>query len=91
VVGEAQSLLLLVEGRDEGGPVLEGDLEDFALVDLRDLDEVEVRIEEDVPVLVVLEELEVDGEEVREEEGEVANQLLVGVGRVVVDALDVCT
>lgn len=52
------SLSLLVKFSDELGPVLETDLENFPLLDLRDLDEVEMSVEEEFLVLVVLDELE---------------------------------
>lgn len=80
---------LVVQVGDELGPVLEADLEHLALLDLRDLDEVQVRVEEDVAVLGRLEDGDVRREEVGEEQGEVEDELLVGVGRRLVRAGDV--
>lgn len=78
-VGERGVLHLRVKVRDETGPVLETDLEDVAVVDLGDLDEVEMGVEEDVVMLGHLDEGQVMGKEVGEEEREIHDQLLVCV------------
>lgn len=83
------SLALSVELANELGPVLEANFEDFALLDLRDLDEVEVGVEEELLVLLVLDELEVLPEEIGKEESEVEDQLLVLVLRLGVCAGDI--
>jgi hypothetical protein len=88
--GATHRLDLLVQLADELSPVLEADLKDLALLNLRNLDEIKVRIEQKLLVLLVLDELEVLAEEVREEESEVVDELLVGIGRLVVGAGDVC-
>lgn len=83
-------LHLVVQVGDEFGPVLEADLEDLALLDLRDLDQVQMRVQEYVAMARRLEDGDVGGEEVGEEEGEVQDELLIRVGRVLVGAGDVC-
>ena len=83
-------LTLLVEFADELCPVLETDLEHLTLLDLGDLDEVQVRVEEELLVLVVLDQLEVLAQKVGEEQREVEHELLVLVLRLVVRASDVC-
>jgi hypothetical protein len=81
---------LVVEVRNQLGPVLETDLEDLSFVDLRDLDEVEVGVDEHGAVRLRLEDLDVRGEEVGEEEGEVKDELLVGVARGGVGTSNIC-
>jgi hypothetical protein len=76
-VGDWQSLHLIVELRDKLGPIFQADLEDLTVVDLTDPDEVEVAMREEVAVHQVLNDAQVHGEEVCEEQCEVQHEFLI--------------
>lgn len=63
------------------GPVFQTDLEDFTIIDCRDLDKVEMGIDEQILVFRVLDQAQVVLKVVSEKECEVADELLVIVVR----------
>ena len=83
-VGQGQCLHLLIELLDKLEPVVEGDLEDFAVLNLRNPDQVVVTVGEEVAVRQVLDKRQVHTEEVAKEQRQVLDEFLIAgvTGRI---------
>jgi hypothetical protein len=70
-------LHLVVQFANQLSPVLQADLEDLAVLDLTNANEVEVTVKEEITVGQSLDDWEVVAEEVAKEEGQVLYKLLI--------------
>lgn len=58
-------------------PIFETDLEDLSIVNAGNLDQIQVRVDIELSVLVILDETEVGVKEVAKEECEILDELLI--------------
>lgn len=71
-------------------PVFQADLENFSIVDCRDLDQIQVGVDQQILVLRVFNKTQVVIEVVGEEEGQVVDELLIFVVCASIGSFDIC-